>query len=76
MTLLSVAAAAGAAFLSVGLTGILTLLTHVLLGALSAMIAGVCTAAAVVGLWFALPLRRRAQSGGSRSGGEGSVSGA
>jgi hypothetical protein len=50
---------AGCAFLSVGMTAILVLISDVIFGALAAVIVGVLTASVVGGLWFAMPLMRR-----------------
>lgn len=55
-------AIAGVAFLAVGMTGILVLLTHVLFGSAAAVIVGGLTGLVVFSLWFALPLRRRRRS--------------
>ena len=46
-------------FLTVGLTGILVLISDVIFGGVTAAIVGVTTAVGVGSLWFALPLRRR-----------------
>ncbi len=51
----------GAGFLVVGLTGIMVLISHVLFGATTAIVVGVCAAAFVTGVWFGIPLRRRRQ---------------
>jgi Family of unknown function (DUF6328) len=51
----------GVGFLAVGLTGILVLISHVLWGTTAALVVGVCTAVTVSGLWFGIPLGRRAQ---------------
>jgi cation transport ATPase len=48
-------------FLTVGLTGIMVLISHVLFGAATAIIVGICAAAFVSGLWFGIPLLRRFQ---------------
>jgi Family of unknown function (DUF6328) len=45
--------------LSVGLTGILLLIAHVMFGAATAVAVGVLAACGLGGLWFGLPLRRR-----------------
>ena len=50
-------------FLTIGLTGILILITDVIFGGLTAAIVGVITAIGVALLWFALPLRRRRVEG-------------
>ena len=55
-------AIAGIAFLGIGLIGILVLLSHVLFGSAAAAVVGTVTAAVVAGLWFVVPLRRRARS--------------
>jgi O-antigen/teichoic acid export membrane protein len=47
------------AFLTVGMTGILVLISDVMFGGVTAVIAGVLTAVLVGALWFAVPLRRR-----------------
>jgi hypothetical protein len=52
---------AGVAFLAVGLTGILVLISHVLWGAVTAAIVGGFTAVIVTVLWFGIPLARRAR---------------
>ncbi len=52
----------GIAFLAVGLTGILVLISDVVIGGVGALIVGVLAAATVGGLWFALPWRRRLRS--------------
>jgi len=52
-------AIAAAAFLSVGLTGILVLISNFLLGSVTAVVTGILTASFVVTLWFVVPLRRR-----------------
>jgi hypothetical protein len=51
----------GVGFLAVGLTGIIVLISHVLWGTTAAVVVGVCTAVFVSGLWFGIPLARRAQ---------------
>jgi Family of unknown function (DUF6328) len=52
-------AVAAMLFLSVGLTGILTLLSNVVLGTTAAAIVGAGAALGLGGLWFVLPLGRR-----------------
>lgn len=47
------------AFLSVGLTGILILIAHVIFGTAAATLTGAIAAAGLAGLWFVLPLMRR-----------------
>ena len=47
------------AFLGVGLTGIMVLLSDVVINGVAAAIAGGLTATVVAGLWFAIPLGRR-----------------
>jgi hypothetical protein len=51
----------GVAFLTAGLTGIMVLISHVLFGATTAIVVGICAALFVTGLWFGIPLRRRRQ---------------
>ena len=46
-------------FLAVGLTGILLLLSNVVLGSPWSAIVGALTAVTVVGVWFGIPLSRR-----------------
>jgi hypothetical protein len=62
-------AIAGGAFLAVGLTGALVLLSDVLFGTLAAAIVGTAAAVGVSTLWFWIPLRRRLRS--SARGGQG-----
>jgi hypothetical protein len=57
-------AIAGGAFLSVGLTGALILLSNVLFGPVAAAIVGGVTLVGVSTLWFWIPLRRRLRSTG------------
>jgi Family of unknown function (DUF6328) len=45
-------------FLAVGLTGIIVLITHMVFGSAPSIAAGVVAGAALVGVWFALPLRQ------------------
>jgi hypothetical protein len=46
-------------FMTIGLTGILVLISDVIFGGVTAVVAGVLTALLVGALWFAVPLRRR-----------------
>jgi hypothetical protein len=48
------------AFLALGFTGILVLLSDYVVGGIAPILAGVLTLALTGGLWFALPLARRA----------------
>ncbi len=48
-------------FLTIGLTGIMVLISHVLFGATTAIVVGICAVAFVSGLWFGIPLLRRRQ---------------
>lgn len=48
-----------AGFLTVGFTGILVLLSHVLFGGAVAAVAGAVTAVTISAVWFLLPLNRR-----------------
>ena len=52
-----------AAFLTVGLTGILVLVSDFVFDGATAAVIGVCTAGFVIGVWFILPLLRRVGSG-------------
>ncbi|MBV9196537.1 MAG: hypothetical protein JO168_20560 [Solirubrobacterales bacterium] len=52
-------AIAAAAFLCVGLTGILVLLSSFIFGGVTAAVVGACAACLVIGVWFALPLIHR-----------------
>ncbi|MGA9857026.1 MAG: DUF6328 family protein [Solirubrobacteraceae bacterium] len=54
-------AIAGQAFLALGFTGILVLLSDYVAGGIAPIIAGVVTLALTGGLWFAAPLMRRAR---------------
>ena len=54
-------AIAGMGFLALGFTGILVLLSAYVVGGLAPVVAGVLTFAFVGGLWFAVPLARRAR---------------
>jgi hypothetical protein len=47
------------AFLTVGLTGILVLISHVVFSAAAAAVVGACSLIVLSGIWFALPLARR-----------------
>jgi Family of unknown function (DUF6328) len=46
-------------FLTVGMTGILVLISNVVFGGTTAVVVGVLTALIVSGLWFGMPLLRR-----------------
>ncbi len=50
---------AAMAFLTVGLTGILVLISDVVFGLATAIVVGSVAAVLVSGFWFAVPLRRR-----------------
>ncbi len=52
-------AIAGLAFLALGFTGIMVLLSDYVLGGVAPIVAGALTLAITGGLWFALPLLRR-----------------
>jgi hypothetical protein len=52
-------AIAGLAFLALGFTGILVLLSDYVVGGVAPIVAGVLTLSITGGLWFAVPLRRR-----------------
>jgi Family of unknown function (DUF6328) len=54
-------AIAGLAFLALGFTGILVLLSDYVVGGIAPIVAGALTLAITGGLWFALPLARRAR---------------
>lgn len=54
-------AIAGLVFLALGFTGILVLLSDYVAGGVAPIVAGVLTLALTGGLWFALPLWRRAR---------------
>lgn len=54
-------AIAGMAFLALGFTGILVLLSDYVVGGIAPIVAGVVTLAAVGGLWFVTPLVRRSR---------------
>src|SRR5205085_10971599 len=45
-------------FLTVGFTGILVLISHVLFGAIAAIVVGTCTAVFSSAIWFGIPLAR------------------
>ncbi|MGN6170232.1 MAG: DUF6328 family protein [Solirubrobacteraceae bacterium] len=51
-----------AAFLAVGLTGILVLISNFVFGTIAAVAVGTAAALVVTSVWFALPLRRRSDS--------------
>ncbi len=53
-----------AVFLTVGFTGILVLLSHVVFGGVMAAIVGAVAALGISGLWFGLPLTRRTHDNG------------
>jgi Family of unknown function (DUF6328) len=55
-------AIAGAALVAVGLTAILVLVSNVVFGEPAAIAVGVLGAIAVLGLWFAIPILRRAHT--------------
>lgn len=48
-------------FLTIGFTGIMVLLSDVVLGGPAPLIIGLLSAAVITGLWFALPLIKRAR---------------
>ncbi len=48
-------------FMSVGLTGILVLISNIVFGAAAALVAGACALVLVGVVWFAVPLGRRAR---------------
>jgi hypothetical protein len=48
-----------AAFIAVGLTGVLVLVSNFVFGTVAAVIVGVTAAIVLIALWFALPLIRR-----------------
>jgi hypothetical protein len=52
-------AIAGMAFLGVGFTGILIVLSDFVIGGVAPVVVGVAAVAGIGGLWFALPLGRR-----------------
>jgi hypothetical protein len=54
-------AIAGLAFLALGFTGIMVLLSDYVVGGIAPVVAGALTLAITGGLWFALPLLRRKQ---------------
>jgi hypothetical protein len=55
----TIATIVSGALLTIGLTGILVLISDVIFGGVTAAIVGVTTAVGVGALWFALPVRRR-----------------
>jgi hypothetical protein len=55
-------AIAGIAFLLLGFVGIFVMIANVMFGGVSAAVFGALTGVGVGGLWFAVPLRRRARS--------------
>ena len=54
-------AIAGISFLALGFTGILVLLSAYVVGGVAPIVVGVLTFATIGGLWFAIPLARRAR---------------
>jgi Family of unknown function (DUF6328) len=54
-------AIAGISFLAVAFTGILVLLSAYVVGGVAPIVVGVLTFATIGGLWFAIPLARRAR---------------
>ena len=58
----------GSAFLAVGLTAILVLISNVIFGSAVAAIAGVLTGVVVGGLWFAVPLQHLRENRRARGG--------
>ena len=48
----------GMAFLTVGMTGIMVLISNVIFGTITAVVVGVATAVLLGGLWFVVPLNR------------------
>jgi uncharacterized membrane-anchored protein len=48
-----------AAFIGVGLTGILVLVSNFVFGTVAAVIVGVTAAIVIIAVWFAVPLIRR-----------------
>jgi hypothetical protein len=46
------------AFLAVGLTGIIVLITHMVFGSGASIVGGIVAAVVLCGVWFALPLRQ------------------
>ncbi|HWE08254.1 MAG TPA: DUF6328 family protein [Solirubrobacteraceae bacterium] len=63
ITIANKLAIAGIAFLALGFTGMLVLLSDYVVGGIAPIIAGVLTLALTGGLWFALPLARRSREG-------------
>ncbi len=51
-----------AVFLTLGFTGIIVLISHVIFGGVTAAVAGACTAVGVSVLWFGIPLNRLRKS--------------
>jgi hypothetical protein len=56
-------AIAAAAFLAVGLVGILVLISNFVFSGTLAAVVGACAAGIVGGIWFVVPLRRRSHDG-------------
>ena len=54
-------AIAGMVFIGLGFTGILVLLSDVVVGGIAPIVVGLLTGVFIGGLWFVLPLRRRAE---------------
>ena len=52
-------------FMSMGLTGAVLLISEFVVGGATAVVIAVCGAVMIVSLWFAVPLNRRRQLGGS-----------
>lgn len=48
-------------FMAIGLTGAVLLVSEFVLGGAASIVMGICAAALILGLWFALPLNRRRQ---------------
>jgi hypothetical protein len=63
----------GMAFLAVGLTGILVLISDLMFGGTAAAVAGAIAAAVIGGLWFALPLRHRREAEAENDGADPSL---
>ena len=61
VTLLLIAVAAAVGFIALGLTGILVLLSDVVVGGPAPLIVGAVALLSVTGLWFAVPLVRRSE---------------
>lgn len=51
-----------AAFIAVGLTGVLVLVSNFVIGTVAAVVVGVTAAIVLIAVWFALPLIRRAEA--------------